>query len=600
MTKDDTRRASLAGAADFLRLMRRTLGARLPWLFLLALGGAMLEGLGLAALVPLLAVLGDATGATGGLAAHLHALSLEVIGRPLDLPMTLTVFAAIILARAGVMHLREMEQARARLEVLQVLRRDLVAAVAGARWSYLLGVSKSGVAALLLTDMGRVSRGTTHVFRLPAQVLMLLVQVGLALAVAPLLVGVTVLLGGVLAWATRIRGIHRAGERLSVAHGRMSASTLEFLSALKLAKSQAGEPRYLDVFLGNAGGVQGEELGFIRSWSRSRLLFQAGAGAATVVLVYVAADIVRLSLGELLLLAAILARLLPLVQGLRLTVQTVMHTLPAYQAVRTVTAACREAAEAPPLPDARFDTEEAREVRLENVSFRYGGRVAVRDVSATVKAGCMTAIVGRSGAGKTTLADLAMGLLSPDEGRVLVDGSPLAPGSLSAWRGGIGYVPQETVLFAGTVRDNLAMLAPEAGEPMMWDALEAADLKHRVMEMPGGLDTDIGERGSTLSGGERQRLALARALIRRPRFLVLDEATSELDPVSQRAIRRALERLKGQTTLLVIAHRLSTIRAADTILVMEGGRLIDQGHWDDLARREIGAFHDLLDAETVL
>jgi ATP-binding cassette subfamily C protein len=193
-----------------------------------------------------------------------------------------------------------------------------------------------------------------------------------------------------------------------------------------------------------------------------------------------------------------------------------------------------------------------------------------------------------------------MGLLSPDEGRVLVDGSPLAPGSLSAWRGGIGYVPQETVLFAGTVRDNLAMLAPEAGEPMMWDALEAADLKHRVMEMPGGLDTDIGERGSTLSGGERQRLALARALIRRPRFLVLDEATSELDPVSQRAIRRALERLKGQTTLLVIAHRLSTIRAADTILVMEGGRLIDQGHWDDLARRERGAFHDLLDAETVL
>jgi len=190
----------------------------------------------------------------------------------------------------------------------------------------------------------------------------------------------------------------------------------------------------------------------------------------------------------------------------------------------------------------------------------------------------MTAVIGHSGAGKTTLIDLLMGLIRPEKGEILVDGRPLEGRFLFSFRRAVSYVPQDPFLFHASIRDNLRIAAPDASEDDMWEALRLSASEEFVRGLPLGLDTVVGDRGVRLSGGERQRIVLARALLRKPALLILDEATSALDAVNEDKIRQALDRLKGEMTIIVIAHRLSTIRNADHVIVLERGRVVRQEH----------------------
>ncbi|MGH9173140.1 MAG: ABC transporter ATP-binding protein, partial [Vicinamibacterales bacterium] len=207
---------------------------------------------------------------------------------------------------------------------------------------------------------------------------------------------------------------------------------------------------------------------------------------------------------------------------------------------------------------------------------------AVRQLDMAIRQGTLTALVGASGAGKSTVADLLLGLLTPTEGQILVDGQPLTPDRLKAWRSQVGYVPQDTFLVHDTVRANLLWARPEASESDLWQALHLAAADEFVAGLAEGLDTVIGDRGLLISGGERQRLAFARALLRKPRLLILDEATNALDAENQSRIQRAIERLRHTTTIVMITHRLSTVRSADMIHVMDAGRLVDSGAWTEL------------------
>jgi ATP-binding cassette subfamily C protein len=192
-----------------------------------------------------------------------------------------------------------------------------------------------------------------------------------------------------------------------------------------------------------------------------------------------------------------------------------------------------------------------------------------------------TAIVGQSGAGKSTLADILLGLLSPT-GTLKIDTTPLDESRITSWRNIVSYVPQETSLFHDTVRANLIWTHPDATDENLWEALKLAALDHVVQNLPNQLDTLIGDKGIHLSGGERQRLALARALLRKPQVLILDEATSALDTLNEEIIYETLHNLHGKITIIMIAHRFSTIRAADTILVLDKGKLVEHGTIKDL------------------
>ncbi len=258
--------------------------------------------------------------------------------------------------------------------------------------------------------------------------------------------------------------------------------------------------------------------------------------------------------------------------------------MPALAASLDMETRCREAAEG--LAEGGQESLDFnRECRLRRIRFSYRLEQELFDeVNLAIPAPRTTALFGPSGAGKSTIADLLMGLLQPDSGEIEVDGRPLSTADLPAWRRRIGYVPQDVFLFHDTVRANLLWARPEAEEAEIWQALGRASADF-VRQLSQGLETEIGERGVRLSGGERQRLALARALLIRPKLLILDEATSNLDVDNERRIQEALAELRGQMTIVIIAHRPSSIRHADQIVVVEDGRIVECGSWEELHER---------------
>jgi len=230
------------------------------------------------------------------------------------------------------------------------------------------------------------------------------------------------------------------------------------------------------------------------------------------------------------------------------------------------------------------------DVELDKVSFHYPSSGAgIRDISLTVPAGNTLALVGATGSGKSTLIKLLLRFYDPSNGEIRIDGQPIRDLSLNSLRGSIGLVSQDVYLFEGTIRENLAYGNPAATDADIIDAAKTAEAWSFIEALPEGLDTPVGERGVRLSGGQRQRLSLARALLKDPPILVLDEATSAVDNETEAAIQRSLKRIGHNRTVIMIAHRLSTIVDADSIAVIEGGKVLEQGTHRELLEQD-GAY----------
>ena len=238
---------------------------------------------------------------------------------------------------------------------------------------------------------------------------------------------------------------------------------------------------------------------------------------------------------------------------------------------------------------------------LENVSFRYPSRPDVQvltDLSFQVESGQRIALVGPSGAGKSTVFSLILGFNDPDDGQVLFDGRPASDIALQALRSQIAVVPQEVLLFGGSIRENIEYGQPGASLEQIMDASRQANAHDFIAELPDGYETLVGPRGTKLSGGQRQRIAIARAILANPRILLLDEATSALDSESERLVNEALERLMQDRTSLVIAHRLSTVRYADRILVFQHGKIVESGSHDELIAHQ-GTYRFLVETQLI-
>lgn len=226
-------------------------------------------------------------------------------------------------------------------------------------------------------------------------------------------------------------------------------------------------------------------------------------------------------------------------------------------------------------------------VQFERVSFGYEpDNIVLEDFSLQVKPGEVVALVGPSGSGKTTVVNLLLRFYKPTSGRILIDGVPMDHFPVRDLRRQIGFVPQETYLFSGSVRDNIALANPTATDQQVIEAARAANAHDFIMQSPKGYLSQVGERGVQLSGGQRQRIAIARALLRNPQIIIFDEATSQMDAESERLIQEALEEVAQGRTAFIIAHRLSTVRRADKIVVIEGGRIVEVGRHDELLGQE--------------
>jgi ATP-binding cassette, subfamily B, bacterial PglK len=253
----------------------------------------------------------------------------------------------------------------------------------------------------------------------------------------------------------------------------------------------------------------------------------------------------------------------------------------------------------PELPDLQSDEISNRndfngEVRLTEVSYRYPGadNLAIRNVSFSISQGSSLGIIGSSGSGKTTLADLILGLLEPMEGQVSISGVTPLMASLK-WPGIVAYVPQEPILIDGTIRENITLGfdGQEISEETVQESIQVSQLSDFINQLPHGLDTNVGERGSRVSGGQKQRLAIARALSTNPKLIILDEATSSLDLKTEAEIAKSLDSLKGKVTMIVIAHRLSTVKDFDHIIYMSQGKIIATGSFEAV-RAQVAALDD--------
>jgi subfamily B ATP-binding cassette protein MsbA len=276
-----------------------------------------------------------------------------------------------------------------------------------------------------------------------------------------------------------------------------------------------------------------------------------------------------------------------------------------YAAPVAEVAALLEVSDKPYLSSGHVPFEALRErIVFDGVAFAYAEgaarRPALADVSLEIGRAEILALVGGSGAGKSTLINLLCRLYDPTAGEIRVDGVRLVDLDLASWRRRIAIAGQDADLLAGTIRDNIGYGDPEADDARIAAAAEKANIRDFIESLPQGYDTPVGLRGTQLSGGERQRIALARALLRDPEILILDEATNAVDHISEAEIQRTLERLAGRLTIIVIAHRLSTIRRANRVVVMREGRIVEQGSRGELLKRQ-GAFSELheLEAEAV-
>lgn len=238
---------------------------------------------------------------------------------------------------------------------------------------------------------------------------------------------------------------------------------------------------------------------------------------------------------------------------------------------------------------------------FKDVSFSYPqdpDKKVLDSVNLTINKQQFVAIVGHSGSGKSTIMDLMLGLYKPDHGEILINNVSLGSLNIDDWRSRIGYVSQETFLFNGSVKENIAFATSDIDINRVEQAAKMANAHEFISRLPNGYDTEVGERGLKLSGGERQRLAIARALYRNPEIIILDEATSSLDSKAEKEVQKAIENLEGEKTLIVVAHRLSTILKADMIYVIHKGRLIEYGNHQTLMEKQ-GLYRDLCNRQNI-
>lgn len=551
-------------------------------LLVLMVFGGLTDGIGILMLVPLLELLGSGQSDKAWVQQLLGAL--HTVGLSSSVGGLLVVFVGLVALRGSVQYAREQIGARLQHTLVDQLRLRCFSGLLGVEWRWLVNTRRADHANLLLTDVSRVGVGLNFGLSLLATGVTLIAYLLVAMTLSWHLTLVA-LASGVLVFALLSGQRRRAlklGHSLTGASRSLHSNVQESLAGIKLAKILGTETRHLDYFTRTTELLRAQQLQFSAGSSLSRALFQLGGAALLATYVYAGMNILNTPVPELLTLVLVFSRLIPQFMAGQQQFDYWLNALPALQQTEELLATCLTEAE-PRGASSPGSWPVIKAIALEHISVCFAGRQkpALNDLTVQFAARTTTAIVGASGAGKSTLADVLMGLLTPDAGVLTVDGIPITGAIRHAWRKHVAYVPQDAFLFHDSIRYNLLWGQPDATEDELRLALQnaAADF---VFTLPQGLDTVVGDGGVRLSGGERQRIALARALLKKPSLLILDEATSALDMDNEARIRRAIEQLHGDLTVVIIGHRLPTLEHADQVVELDAGGIRSQGTWAEV------------------
>ena len=541
---------------------------------------SLTEGVGILLLVPLLDLLSGHS--AQGIGQILWKV-FETLGIPQTIGGVLATFVVLVALRSAIQYGRDQLSVMVQHTIVDRLRLECFAALMRVEWRWLINSRKSDQASLLLTDVSRVGNGLNFGLTLLVTFFTFVAYLTAAVALSwqmtlfALVSGLLVL--GLLSGQRRA-ALH-LGQSMGQANRALQGYVQEALSGIKLSKILGNERTHLRYFASTVSEVRNQHVRFASSTSASRALFQLGGAILLVAYLYIGLNFSQAPISELLTLVLIFSRIIPLFTAGQQQFHHCLHALPALKETQTLLQDCRLAAEPEIASTSLWPVQQG--ITLERVTIAYESRdtPALNQISVTFPAKTTTAIMGASGAGKSTLADVVMGLLAPDQGEVRVDGIRLSDAERMRWRHSVAYVPQEVFLFHESIRNNLLWGNANATQNDMQRVLQMAAAEF-VFNLPQGLDTVVGDGGVRLSGGERQRIALARALLKHPSLLILDEATSALDVDNEARVRDAIEKLHGDLTMIIIGHRLPTLEHADQVIVLEAGRIVQQGSWQDI------------------
>lgn len=554
---------------------RRAVGATL----FVALG-AVLEGVGVVLLVPLLATLFD-TGAGGKLAglADQFTPGLDPVGR---LSLILALFAAVMSVRAVVLWRRDTLLGRLQVGFVEEQRVRIARRLAETRWQTLAGLGHGRVTHIMSGDVQRCGAGVHFLLQGGVAIVMVVVQGGVAVILAPVLAPLAIglmLIGG-LVLSRLLQRSADVGKQVTEANLALMTALGRFLGGMKLAMSQNLQAAFVSGFEHDLAVAADRQTAFIAQQALLRGLWGLLAACVAGATVLAGYGLLHLPAPVLLALLVVLARMSAPASQIQLGLQQIAYSLPAWEAVSALDRDLTSTAAPLPRPAAGAARLEGP-VTLRDVVYRHndaaGARLlGVAGLTLDLEPGEIVGVAGASGAGKTTFADLLAGLVTPQSGRIAVGGAPLTDETVTQWREQVAYVAQDPVLFNDTIRRNLLWANPAATEVAIDAALAIAGADRVVQRLAAGLDTVVGENGSLISGGERQRLALARALLRDPSILILDEATSAIDIVGEHDLLVRLRALASRPMIVLIAHRAESLALCDRILTLADGRLAEE------------------------
>lgn len=537
---------------------------------LLALSG-IADGMSIASLVPLLEMR-TSGGEDPSMIGEAVTVFLNGFGLEPTLLVLLTLIVVAISLKAIFMWLAMRQVGFTVARVTKDLRLDLIRSLLWARWSYYGDQPVGRFATAISSEAIRAGSAYRAACVVLGAALQILVYLGLSATISLAGTILAVVGGGLFLVALRrFIGMSRsAGEEQTSRTKSLTENLVDALQGMKPIKAMAREEQFLPLLESETEDLHQAHRGRIIAAQGLKLFQEPAMALLLAVGLYGVLSTGTLPFSSVLVMAFVFYRLMQQVNNMQMRYQTMVEGESAFWSLQQAI----EQAESQREPQRGERQPPALEsaVSLEDVWFRYDEEDWVlRGLDIQIPANRFVSIAGASGAGKSTVADLVMGLYRPDRGQVLIDGISLDAIDLAAWRSMIGYVPQEVLLFNDTVRRNITLGDEEISENRVIAALRAADAWGFVRRRPGGLDSEIGEKGSRLSGGQRQRLAIARALVGDPTLLVLDEATTALDPETEEAICDTLLGLRDRLTILSISHQPAMRRAADVVYRLEQG-----------------------------
>jgi ATP-binding cassette subfamily C protein len=536
----------------------------------LVLGG-FAETLGLSSALPLLGHLDGTSPAEQPPVARSLYAAFELVGLRPEFGTLLVVIALAFILKAGLVLLANKRVGYTVARVATDLRLELLGALLAARWSHYTRLSVGAVSNAIATEAARAAATYLSMAELCAELVAALVYTGFALTISWQATLVAALGGGLslLLLNVLVRMAMRAGLRQTRVFSLMLARLTDALQTVKLLKATA----------------RGESVGTLLESDTQRLnralqrrVFSKEALMAIqeplLVLfatgyLYVAVARWGMPIGSVLVLIFLFVQVIRALNKIQRKYQLMVSDGSALWSIREMIDQAN--AQAEPRGGTALPSLD-RGIVFEHVTVDYGGPRVLEDLTLEIPAGQISAISGGSGTGKTTLIDLLTGLIQPRSGCVRIDGVPLPELDLTRWRRMIGYVPQETLVLHDSVRMNVTLGDPDLSDADVERALQEAGALEFVSRLPEGLATSMGERGTLFSGGQRQRIAIARALVHRPKLLILDEATAALDPATEAAVWEAVERLRGKTTVVAISHQKALAGVADHIYRIEDRR----------------------------